>query len=486
MRPRHGGTAQDVRRPAAPRPLPVLAAEPAGDPVQGLSRGFWVRLVTVAVAVRVLVVFGALHSMPVVSDAAAYTEQARRLVHHWSTGAYYWPPGESYLMAGLFAVVGDSDTVAKASNIAVDVAAVVLAVLLARRLLTDVRAIRWTGWILAIFPSLVLMSGQPYSFALTMVCLLALALLILRGLETAGVANAALAGGFLGFAILTRPSTISVLPALAIVTGVLARRFMAEGNRNQLRGLIRAAAVFAVVTAAVVAPVVYHNVEHRQGLTVSTANEQNFWFGNNPYTPAYKTWELGTRRVADFAPAVRDYLARYNPGAPTRAQRHAMLHDALTFVAHHPAITLLRTFDRFQAFWGFDFSPSDDVKNALGLGRLPQVLLTGLEALGWVVVGLLALVGLTSARQLIRRAPALLVLAIVVGFEVPYLLSYAAGRWHEPVIGFVVPFAAAGASWLWSTRDPLPRLLANHLFVGLAVLFLAVQVVYAYSVATLM
>jgi hypothetical protein len=188
--------------------------------------------------------------------------------------------------------------------------------------------------------------------------------------------------------------------------------------------------------------------------------------------------------VSAFAPAVREYVARYNPGSPSLAQRHAMLHDALVFVAHHPAITALRTVDRFQAFWGFDFSPSDDVKNALGLSRIPQMLLTALEAGAWVAVGLLALLGLTSARRLIRRAPALLVLGVVAGYQLAYLLGYAAGRWHEPVTGFVAVFAASGASWLLSGPDPVPRLLRNQAFLALAVLFLAVQAVYGYAVAT--
>lgn len=467
MRRRDGGT--------------QLRAE--SDRIGGLGRGFWLRLIGVAFAVRVVVVFGVLHAMPVVSDASAYTEQARRLARHWSTGAYYWPPGQSYALAGVFVVFGDGDNVAKAANIGIDVTAIVLAVLVARRLLVDERAVRLTGWILAVFPSLVLMSGQPYSLSLTMVCLLAVTLLLLRGCETGRLAEFAAAGGILGFAILTRPSTITVIPALSIVAGVLAWRSLEDGHRSQAAGF-KSAAAFCAVATAVVSPVVVHNQRHGQGLTVSTANEQNFWLGNNPYTPAYKTWELGSHPVSDFAPPVREYLRGYNPGSPSLAQRHAMLHDALAFIAHHPAITALRTVDRFQAFWGFDFSPSDDIKSALGLNRIEQFLLTALEAGAWVAVGLLALLGLTSGRGLIRRAPALLVLGMVAGYQLAYLLGYAAGRWHEPVTGFVAVFAASGASWLLAERDPVPRLLLNQAFLALAVLFLAVQAIYAYAVAT--
>ena len=177
--------------------------------------------------------------------------------------------------------------------------------------------------------------------------------------------------------------------------------------------------LFIAAAAAVVAPTVHHNADRGQGLTVSTANEQNFWFGNNPYTPAYKTWQIGAHPVREFPPEERRYLLRYGIGSPARAQRHEMLREAARFIVHHPAITALRTFDRAQSFWGFDYTPSNDVKHAYRLARPQQFVLTALEAIAWIAVGLLALVGLTEGRSLIRRPVALFMLAIVVSYALP-------------------------------------------------------------------
>ena len=273
-----------------------IAEDCNGRPL--ISRGFWFRLVAAALAVRVFVVFVLLHSEPLVSDARAYTRQARELVHHFPGGAYYWPPGQSYLLASVFAVVGDSDAVAKATNIAVDVANVVLAVLLARRLLTDARAIRLTGWLLALFPSTVLLAGEPYSLSLTMFCLLGAALLLLRGDERNRWLEFAGAGALIGFGVLTRPSVVTVVAALVVVMGVLVWR-RSRRSPARVRPLVARSAAFVAVSALVVVPVLHHNADHGQGWTVSTANEQNFWFGNNPYTPTYKTWELGQRAPTD-------------------------------------------------------------------------------------------------------------------------------------------------------------------------------------------
>ena len=161
-----------------------------------------------------------------------------------------------------------------------------------------------------------------------------------------------------------------------------------------------------------------------------------------------------------------------------------MLREAARFIVHHPAITGLRTFDRAQSFWGFDYTPSNDIKHAYGLAGPQQFVLTALEALAWIAVGVLALVGVTEGRSLIRVPVAWFVLAVVVSYAVPYVVSYAAGHWREPTLGFVVPFAAVGAAWLTRSESAPARLRRNPAFVLLALAFLIVQTVYAYAVAT--
>jgi hypothetical protein len=64
------------------------------------------------------------------------------------------------------------------------------------------------------------------------------------------------------------------------------------------------------------------------------------------------------------------------------------------------------------------------------------------------------------------------------------VVSYAAGHWREPTLGFVVPFAAAGAAWLTRPQAARTRLFRNRALRLLALVFLVVQLVYAYAVAT--
>jgi 4-amino-4-deoxy-L-arabinose transferase-like glycosyltransferase len=446
--------------------------------MERLTRRDWVVLLGAAAALRVAVVFGALHKLPLVSDAGEYARQAAAMSHHFpGPPAYYWPPGQSLYLLPFYEAFGASAAVAKSASILVDLAVVALTVLLAARVVVGRAAALVSGWTMALLPSAVLMSGEPYSFALTEACLLGTALLLFAGAERRSWALLGAAGAVFGFAVLVRPSVVSVLLVLAAVAGVL-------GRRRPRAWLLAGGAAFVVAGCAVVVPAVLHNERHGQGWTVSTANEQNLWLGNNPYTPDYKTWELGQHPPSAFRPAVARYLERFGVGHPTRAQRSAMLHETRRFVSHHLATTALRTFDRVQAFWGFDYTMSTDIRDAFGLSLAAVAPLLALEAGAYLALLLLALVALLFARARLRTRAVLFVLALVAGYQLSYALAYAAGRWHLPVLGLIAPLAAVGLLWLRSTPGSLAVLARSRSFWIAAAVVAAVQVVYAYVVWT--
>ena len=436
-------------------------------------------LLATALALRVAVVFVALRHMPIVSDADAYAEQARRLAHGFpGSFAYYWPPGTSYFLAPLSYLVGGGDWVGKAASIAVDVACVALIVLLASRCVRDRRIAFTAGWIYALYPEAVLTAGQPYSFSLTMLCLLLMALALLMASAEGRAAGWVVAGAAFGFAILTRPSTVSVAVALLVV-GLAAARV--AQRRERLRLLLGSAA-FVVCALAIVLPVMRHNARQGQGWTVSTANEQNFWIGNNRLTPDYKTWDLGQHPLSEYPPRVRRVLKRFHVGHPSRADRREMLDDALDYVESHPGVTALRTANRARAFWGFDYTASGDIKTVFGLREIFVAPLVALEAAGYAALMVLAFIGVAVGRGLLRTPRALYLGALIAGYELSYLAAYAAGRWHAPLIGFIAPFSAAGlyASRPWAVQFPLLR--SSRLLWALCIVFVLLQFEYAYYV----
>src|SRR5438876_5885799 len=109
-----------------------------------------------------------------------------------------------------------------------------------------------------------------------------------------------------------------------------------------------------------IGPAMQHKAARGAGGTISTNNEGNTWLGNNPYTPNYKTSELGQHPVSEFSPPVRRYLQRFT-SRPN--EREAQREEALRYIGEHPANTLLRTINRIREFWGFDYTFSRDIEN---------------------------------------------------------------------------------------------------------------------------
>jgi len=416
--------------------------------------------------------------VPMVSDDGEYSDQAEQFAHHFPGGTpYYWPPGAWYVRAGPYALLGSVRGVARATMIVVSLLAVVVTALLARRVLRDERAARLSGWALALFPSAILMPAEPYSFDLTMLAVAGTALAVLTAYDLRKWLYLAVGGLALGIATVTRPSSLSLAIPLLVLLVIVVRRLWREGQRVQLRGLAGGSLAFVACMAAVIVPAMQHNAARGEGWTISTNNEGNVWLGNNPYTPNYKTSELGQHPVSEFSPPVRRYLQRFT-SRPN--EREAQREEALRYIGEHPANTLLRTINRIREFWGFDYTFSRDIENEWGVGVKGLVATLPFEAGGYALLALLAIVGAVAAQQMFQPSRALFLLLLTIGYQLPYTVAFAGGRWHFPVIPLVVPFAGAGLAWLASTGNAWVEIKQRRAVWAFAAMFMAVQIEYAY------
>jgi 4-amino-4-deoxy-L-arabinose transferase-like glycosyltransferase len=450
------------------------------------SRQFWTTLILVSVALRAFVALVLLGSMPIYSDALAYSQQADHILHPvHGPDPYYWPPGTSYLLVPFYWLLGVHDWVARVAMIGVSVGAVVTTALLALRVLRDNRAALLAGWVLALYPAMWIEAAQPFSFDVTLLFVNLTGLFALRGWQDRRLWPYALAGLALGAAGLTRPSTLILgvaLVALGIVALIRRRR---EGQPNEWPRLALGTALAVACAAVVLAPAVVHNEADDQGLTVSVNNEQNIWIGNNPYTPVYTTDRIGQHPVEDFPDYQRAYLSKYIYGGhPTRAQRSADLNEAERFVENHPAISLLRTANRARAFWGFDYTIPNLFRTNWGKGAATEAVGLLFDIGGYLLLIVLMIIGLVFARGLFRSGTLWFVVVLIAAFELPYMLSYAAGRWHYPTLGLLAIPAGAGAAWLMSTPDRWRRLWTSKPFWIATAAFVVLQVEFSYFTIT--
>ena len=333
--------------------------------------GYWLALTFAALAVRIVVAFFLFGGMPETSDPAAYAYQARQMVAAASEGqVYFWPPGRSFALAPFFLAFGTSGSVVRANSVFFDVACVLVVAAIAHRVLRRRSAARLSGWVAAFYPPAIMLSGFSYSMNVVMfamLCCTYFALLACRSFEKNGGLSLGawfLSGGSLGFAILTRPSSVSILLAGIVAwIGFLLMLQIRPGlagvaARISSKTAIIAGIVFLLGVACCIAPVVKHQLDLGAGWCVSANNEATIFYGNNPYTPHYKTWHLGSQTAG--SPEYEAYLATFSSQADARS---AMVREAWRYILARPDIFVLRTANRIRAFWGFDYLVSSEVRS---------------------------------------------------------------------------------------------------------------------------
>lgn len=442
----------------------------------------WVGFIAAAMLARAVVSFGLLGAMPLVSDAEAYAQEALGLLRELPPSkAFYWPPGNPFVLAISYAALGQEVTSARVVTLLAGTISAVVAALVANRLFHDRRAAIATGFLAALYLPSVMLSAQPYSQHLAGLWLLLFAYWGLRASSEGRLALYAGAGFAYGLGCLTRPSMLSVLPVLAVL---VAKHVLeaSDHTRRPWRGAALGLSIFAVAAGTCIGPVMAHNHAHQAGMVISTNNERNFFLGNNPYTPDYKTSQLAQRSFRDLDAEVQQYLKHFYQQPNPRA---AMMGEALRFIRERPVITLYRTWNRATSFWGFDYLSSRLIQAHTGVGHVGLLGLLALEAGSYLLVMALALIGLCCFAARMSRTWLLWLLALVVAYEVPYMIAFSGGTFHFPVMGLILPFAGGALAELLASGGRArvwARLRASRLaWCALAVLLL-IQIEYAYQV----
>lgn len=430
-----------------------------------------VPIVIVSFVLRAAVAFVLFRDVSMTGDAQDYVERAAELAFGPSSAsAHYWPPGWPLVLAGAFRALGDGVAVARVVVVLLGVAGVVLTALLARDLAPNGGAAKRAGWIGALYAPAVLLSGQAHSQHLAAVCLAAVAFFGARAIRTGRLAWSVALGAAFGLGCLTRPSMVSLAPVL-FVAWLLAMR----AAPRAFAPLVRSGALAAAIACAFVAPVVLHNARAGAGYTISTNNERNFFLGNNPFTPDYKTSHLGQRSLDQLDAPTRSYLESFYARPDARA---AMRDEALRYVVRHPLVTAYRTFNRATSFWGFDYFASRVLEEATGKPMRAVLPLLALEASSYVAVMALALVALFAMKASCDTWTRAWLVALALAYEAPYTIAFSGGTYHFPVMPLVIPFA--GVALEGGVPAAARRAFASRAAL-IALAFLAiVQIEYAY------
>ena len=292
----------------------------------GLSARGLTALLLVAMSLRIA--WGALVPVLPVSDSHAYDTFARTLldsgVYGWNKDEpfAFWPPGTSLLYAATYKIFGAHFAGVLGLNLVLSAALIVLGMRIACRQY-GTRCAQGTGWILALWPTLIMFTTVLAS-ELPFIVFTAAALDVWSDASLGNPLRGILAGALLGCAALVRPVALA-LPAVFAAGMLFERRLSGVAVIAQLR--VAVPALLAMV--CVIAPWTLRNYDHYQEFVlISTNGGVTLWMGNAPGTtgeymelPAWTGKLRDDERNEALGTLARKYIADDPMGFVTRSLR---------------------------------------------------------------------------------------------------------------------------------------------------------------------
>jgi 4-amino-4-deoxy-L-arabinose transferase-like glycosyltransferase len=345
------------------------------------------------------------------------------------------PPVYSYLLAGIFKVFGietrTSILAALSLNSLFSALTCIPVLLLARECLGE-RVAKWAGWGWALYPYGIYYGADwAWSTCLVTLELACLFLLAWRLEKSSRPGDWILFGLFGGFAALTEPVTLSVVPLLGLWT--LYHRY-----RQRLPWKVPfIAAAFSAV--AIMSPWFVRNYElfHRF-IPVRSGFGLELYIGNNGYSERWVNSSLHPNH-SDAE------LAEYENAGEMAYMDHK-LHQAQDYIRTHPRwfawMTLRRVIYMWTGYWSLDrIYLKDEPLDP------PNILLNTT----------LTILGLIGLRRIYKRDSALgtRFAIVLLFFPLTYYISHPETYYFRPVDPLIVVLAAvaiAGTKELQSRR----------------------------------
>jgi hypothetical protein len=409
-----------------------------------------------------------LAATPLVSDSRDYREMALRLLDG-RPFVPYWPPGLSLYLAP-FLAAGLGDIALRASMLVWWVVFCMALVRVAKDLCVKDSITLILLGLFSITPALIHFSLEPMTQMPSAALLLVAVSATVRCWKRPGWGAALLLGAATGGLSLVRPSALpllAVLPALLYV------------GRRQVREPLIALALGSMMILVWVARV--HQLSGQW--TINNSNGANLYYGNNPWTPLYRTWyfgshaKLGSEEIEQFP----EYgtIVRQIIELPKTERGAAFRERAVSYVLHRPDLFLLRTLNRVRCFWGFDIFTAANVRSAgAAVSRWFPVVLA-MDAASYLVIAGFAFFWIATAQgSFWTQWETWLLTSTVVLYGLPYWVTMSHPTYHFPV---VAPLALLGVlAWQMVRSSGLGN--RRRGWIALAVL-VAIQVEWAFYIS---
>ncbi|RMG29962.1 MAG: hypothetical protein D6730_03140 [Bacteroidetes bacterium] len=394
-------------------------------------------------------------------DAAWYVADADKLLRG-EAYAPYWPPGLPLLIAavgGCLEALGIANALLKGGVLAMLLyffaCSLLLYQLTAR--LSSQRVAWWVVLVFCLYPAFIHHSVVPLTQLPAALYLLAVPACWLAYIRQKQPGYLLLMGLCWGLLILTRPAALAALLA-CVLWMVWAKRpsEAAASLKNRLKEVLLVCLLPVLLLGGWEAKV--YEMTGRV-VWINEANSKNFFIGNNPWTPCYKSWWLGSQDERANPRFSGYYAERARIQAlPAREQNQAWSRAAWQHIRQQPALFVWRTLSRLRTFWAFDTFAAG---SWWPQHRWLALLLLAADAAAYLLLAFSALAGLWVRPALPYSS---LLGVLVAGYTLPYLLAFSHPNYHLPLMPLLALFAAhcwqhcglSGQAWRQFVRQRKP------------------------------
>lgn len=347
----------------------------------------------------------------------------------------YWPPGVPYYLAFFHWIFGPGMLVARASMLLVYVGFCYALYALVQRFASR-SAANLTVLVFTLYPSYVRWAFNPSTEYPTAMCLALIALLALFAADQRSWWAAAALGLVLGMLALVRPNSLGLTLAAPVWLWF----------RTRKAGL--ALAVLLVAAAPVSAWVLKVHTLTGRFVMINDSNALNLFQSNNPWTPLYNTCAdqpLGWTEPPELTKLEHEIECR-----PAAERQPIYRRIALEHIASRPDLFLLRSFNRFRAFFCFPIHGGEPLSRT---GKAPAgmgLAITAVEVIFfyWPIM-VLAILYWFAIPSPAAQADARAVLGVAFIYAVPFFLTCSQPRYNFPIVPLCAVFAAAFIEAVW-------------------------------------
>ena len=329
----------------------------------------------------------------------------------------FWPPGLPLLLVPGMAFLGDQVWVHMLGMLVI----FSLGARLFYRGLRKYLKPKHTNLILAIFaiyPAFIHHAVSPLTHLPVAVCLLGLFLALIEKKPLWQV------GIWLGIAVMIRPATIVLVPVILFVIW--------KHNRPLKTWPVSLLPLFILLT-------VWQSWTYSMSghwVWINEANNMNVFLGNNPDTPLYRTWWLGSHQEEgnrDFATYTQ--IRKEINKIPLSEQGSAYMHEAINHVWDRPDLFVIRTLNRIRCFFAFDTFAGAGL-----IDRLPLlgILFLALDAICYIGLGLMIIFAVFYRAE--NKTSFIMLMGgwLILAYALPYFFTISHPTYHLPIVPLVV------------------------------------------------